>query len=548
MSATEVPPERNAHFAATIGIILKVMNMQPGNEETKSKRVTSRGWSLIHLAIMVLGGFLRARIYFSNQSLWLDEAALGLNILGRDFGQLLGPLDYNQVAPQGFLLLEKIMTLVLGSSELVLRAIPFLASLATLLAVYVLARDLMGSGSVALTLLLVSLNWPLIDYAAELKPYSLDAFIATLLVWMGFRIHQPDERREKKDFLKWSALGGVATWLSFPAIFVLTVVCVVILVRAYRDSPRARRQWIALLGFWVASAGASLTATRANFGNQNLQAYWAGAFMPFPPRDVQDLRWFVVNAQNLQHDVLGMGAISGALLLIVIGWRIVYRRFRYGVILLIAPIGFALVASSLHLYPFSGRLLIFLIPMLFLALSAGTSHIVRLGHGASAVMSVLVVMLLFYRPIDLLHQGMLPLRGREQIRPLLDLYQRHHQPGDQLYIYYSTYPAFEYYRRYRGYSIDDPEAVVTDINHRSDPRAYLSKIRSLFGQRRVWFLFSHVSRKGPVGNEMQYITDYLDCVGTIELRSSEQGAAIFLYNLEGAPEAAAGCDPLFGQP
>ena len=45
-----------------------------------------------------------------------DEAFIALNIRGRSFVELLAPLDLNQVAPLGFLLLEKLAVRLLGGS------------------------------------------------------------------------------------------------------------------------------------------------------------------------------------------------------------------------------------------------------------------------------------------------------------------------------------------------------------------------------------------------------------------------------------------------
>ena len=63
-------------------------------------------------------------MYLSNNSLWLDEAALARNVIDRAPLELLGPLDYAQVAPPGFLLTEKFVVLLLGHSEWALRLFP----------------------------------------------------------------------------------------------------------------------------------------------------------------------------------------------------------------------------------------------------------------------------------------------------------------------------------------------------------------------------------------------------------------------------------------
>jgi hypothetical protein len=82
------------------------------------------------LAVVLLAGAaLRLWQYAGNASLWLDELALARNIVDEHLGTLLaGRLDYNQVAPPGFLFCEKIAATLLGPSEAALRLFPLLCS------------------------------------------------------------------------------------------------------------------------------------------------------------------------------------------------------------------------------------------------------------------------------------------------------------------------------------------------------------------------------------------------------------------------------------
>ncbi|MDE5108199.1 MAG: hypothetical protein O4808_14405, partial [Trichodesmium sp. St17_bin3_1_1] len=57
--------------------------------------------------IIAFGVALRLIQYLSNRSLWADEAVLALNIVNRSYLELMQPLDYDQGAPIGFLIVEK---------------------------------------------------------------------------------------------------------------------------------------------------------------------------------------------------------------------------------------------------------------------------------------------------------------------------------------------------------------------------------------------------------------------------------------------------------
>jgi predicted membrane-bound mannosyltransferase len=82
---------------------------------------------LLVICLLFIGIILRIWQYAANRSLWLDEAALALNIVNRSFIGLLLPLDNNQQAPLGFLIIQKAFTIVLGNSEYSLRLFPLLA-------------------------------------------------------------------------------------------------------------------------------------------------------------------------------------------------------------------------------------------------------------------------------------------------------------------------------------------------------------------------------------------------------------------------------------
>src|SRR5262249_56663789 len=84
---------------------------------------------------------LRLGQYISNRSLWLDESVLALSIAGRSFRGLLEPLDYSQIAPIGFVMLEKLAVKLFGTNEYALRLVPITARIGSVLLVFRLAKQ-----------------------------------------------------------------------------------------------------------------------------------------------------------------------------------------------------------------------------------------------------------------------------------------------------------------------------------------------------------------------------------------------------------------------
>ena len=68
------------------------------------RTIRYRKWLLIFL---LLGILLRLLRWGLAMPVWGDEAAIGLNIIRRDYLDLLRPLDFSQVAPLLFLWIQR---------------------------------------------------------------------------------------------------------------------------------------------------------------------------------------------------------------------------------------------------------------------------------------------------------------------------------------------------------------------------------------------------------------------------------------------------------
>ena len=119
--------------------------------------LTYAGWALIALGVV-----LRVARYLADRALWLDEAALSLNIAGRSLVGLTHPLAYNQGAPLGFLTLEKGCVLLFGVNEYALRLVPLLAGIGSLVLFFAAARRCLRPEGALAALALFVINEPLI--------------------------------------------------------------------------------------------------------------------------------------------------------------------------------------------------------------------------------------------------------------------------------------------------------------------------------------------------------------------------------------------------
>lgn len=502
-----------------------------------------RGWLI---AFVMIGAALCLWQYLGNAALWLNEIPVARDILDRSFWRLLtSPLNNNEVAPKGFLLAEKAAVLAFGSSGYALRLFPLLSSLIALIVFWrVVARrlDRLG-GLVALALFATAI--PLVIFASQVKQYSSDVAVAMLLLWLALDLGDAEPSIWRG--LRVGIAGAVLAWFSQPSVLVVGGLSVCLMAfllsvpaeRHHRASPLA-----AALGLWIVSALASALVALASLTHATrdyMHRFWAAGF-PLRPL------WGVLTTLWPRHQIgwlLGAGATASLgcpvpalyLGLIVLGFWILWRRNRRLAALLLAPIGITLAAAFARQYPFSDRLILFLVPAFFAGIGVAVDHIHGwLGtwgvKGWSKPLALLVPVLITAVAVFPMAKTP-PVYRFEDIKPALAYLQQKRLPGDSVYVYYGAAPEVAYYAHEFGLGED---SRVMGGCHRGDTRRYFEELDAFRGSPRLWVLITHAR---PYG-EGDDILRYLDAIGcrqdhlVLESRPRNSVAApaeLFLYDL-----------------
>ena len=170
--------------------------------------------ALIPLLIAIAGAAIVLYQWIGARPLWLDEEMIALNFRDRSFAGLGGRLWLDQSAPLGWLALQRLVLLVLGPSEIALRAIPALFGVATVFAAFFVGRRWMTTTGCAIFVLLCSLGQWMSFHAVELKSYSADTFwglwLPALAVGSGDGFvdrRAPEKPRDMDDRPRRSATG-----------------------------------------------------------------------------------------------------------------------------------------------------------------------------------------------------------------------------------------------------------------------------------------------------------------------------------------------------
>jgi uncharacterized membrane protein len=482
--------------------------------------------------LLLIGAALRLVKFTANRSLWLDEVRLALNVLDRTPAGLMRPLDYGQVAPPGFLVLEWAITRLLGASEWAFRLVPLVAGIAAMWLVYVLARRISGPTGGLLALGLCAVADPLVNYASELKPYSSDVALAAGLILLALAVDDhPGDRRWLAGF---ALAGAVAVWISHPAVFVLAGAALVLGGRALaRSDGRGFLRLALACAVWGISFLGLLSLSRGALRDSALAGYWADAFMPFPPTSAADIDWYLRAFSGLFNDVVEIPLFTGVTLLFLLGAYAMFRGQTRELGILVAPILLALAASGLKLYPFAHRLLLFTAPALVVLISRGAAFVTDRAGARPGWLWACLAVLLLAQPAVIATSHAIDPREQEEMRPVVDYLAEHARESDVLYLYYNAQYGFDFYAR----ALRPAGRVVVGANHRDEPEAYLADLDSLGTPKRAWFVFSHSVPGKGVPDEEGYILGVLQCRGLQQDRIVEQGASAYLYDL--SPEARA---------
>lgn len=497
--------------------------------------ITNRGWKAFlswekaAAAFLILSGMiLRIRQYLTGRSLWVDEAMLALNIVERDFAGMFQPLDYDQGAPVGFLLVEKLFNVILGKHEFALRLFPLLVGLASLWLFYLLLKRITSGPGLLVPLALFALNPRLIYYSSEVKQYILDVALTILLLLVAAPVFQPSPR--KKDFAWLGLAGMVALWFSHPASFVLAGIgLALVIITLKRRDYSSLRPLLGMGVLWLLNLALLYVLILKDLSqNAYMREYWQGAFLPVPLWS--DPGWF---SRSLNENIgIQFGIPYGVFVvffLMLVGGVMLWFHQR-GVALAIASILlFTLIAAALQLYPVFERMILFLVPIgsLLLGKAVEALHQRLQRFPILGLLSVsFLAGYLLYGPLLTSVQNFVEPKYFEHIRPSMATLRDAWRDGDALYVSNGALPAFRFYASFYGL-----ETISYEYGKRDDyknTQAILNQLNSLKGQPRTWILLSHVYQKDSF-NEREYVLNYLDEVGEKKREFRVPGTSVFLY-------------------
>jgi len=414
-------------------------------------------------AVILIGSALRLIAYVAARSLWLDEAMLADNIVGRTFVALLGPLGENQSAPWFFLFGERVATLLAGPNELALRLLPLAAGIALPYVAWLAGRRIFDDTAGVVAAAIAALSPLLLYYSNEVKPYGIDGLVSLSLVLLTLRVLDDPSQSARWVALLLSGVGGL--WTAFPSTFVLASCwcALVASVDARRSRPARLMLPLCVVTWGAAFALPYVHVIRHATNDAFLTTFFADRFL-VPGQGALVSLWRLW--QDVAVDVfMGRDAVarfpSGAQLALSLTFfamcasgvrEVARRRGAAGVLLLAGPVAIGLLASTLRLYPLTIRLWTFSAPLWALLVAASVSRGARaVGErtgrvGATSVAAVTTACLLSLAAFDAALGVRNPYWRRAHTRPLIRaLEAQQRATGDAIYVTARAVPQWLFY-------------------------------------------------------------------------------------------------------
>ncbi len=336
------------------------------------------------LLVVAVGIGWRLLRFFLGMPIWGDEASVGLNLMDRGFGDLLKPLEYDQVAPAFFIAGEWGMQQMMGASEYSLRILPTVAGIAALVVFSFWARKVVPPLAALFATGIMAVAFYPVRHSVEVKPYAFDLLASCVLLWVATTWQQKPERT------RWLwALGLVmvlAIFSSYPAVFVAGAIVVVLIPTVVRG--KSGEMWAGygiMVGMLLAAVAVSylfLVVPQQRATATMMNSYWEKGFLPLS--FLAAVKWLMVeHVGNLMAYPVGgkNGASALTLVFFLAGaWTMYQSKQRRMLGLLMLPFLLTLIASAMRKYPYgdSARITQHLAPMICLLSGLGVAGIIEM--------------------------------------------------------------------------------------------------------------------------------------------------------------------------
>ena len=437
------------------------------------------------LFFVVLAFFLYSVLYLAARSFWLDEAMLALSIVessGSPFERL--PL-HNQSSPWGFVIFAKLFGYLFGIHDLSFRLPGILFYYVSIFVFIKYLYQRFGFANALVVGILVLSNPILLRYSTEFKHYIFEASLTFLLItfYSDFKI----EGKHAESLYMLSLFAAV--FIGISNIFIVGSIFFVEVIswRNYPVASSKKKRWIAahalfviLFVIWY------VVSIRLNLEN-NVLNYPHVYDVDFQPQKLLKLGYWFRLMKILRESTPPMHlAIPGLILAFAFLFQHKTRSHDRRGMLLLPLFAYLLIylLNIIGIYPIlKARHFLFFIPLIYLVIAYVINDLRQFPFKNLARSAFFAIMLL----PSLLKMAESHLKRTcffQEMKPVLKTIGQ----SDDLVVYFSAQPAYEWYRK--SLFPDLPDPVNPLVETKSGPKIPIEDIKTntkeLISKRGAW--------------------------------------------------------------
>jgi len=419
---------------------------------------------------LVVGVLLRLKNYLENRPLNGDECWAAMEVLNRSFGEILRN-DYifpiSSRPPMLSVLARKVTVLFLGNNEMTLRLVPFLFGIAGLCLFYFLAKKFLKNRSFVLAIWLFALSEPLVYYSAEAKRYAAAVFSAIFLWNLAFDFFKENIQARKIIIL--GLWGAVLLWLSYFSFFISCATLLAIGAKVFSERhQKGIFAWLSAISAVIISFSfLYLSVLKEAVHGEEMRNYFQHGFWHGHFDVLALLSWLIKVFVASLVDPGGLGWPGFMAVFLIFGlWSLGKENFWMTVVFGLSII-FPLVAATVGVYPFAGRVIVALTPAYYFFLVSGVDFLVYRFLRNNRWVLILLLFFVFYRPVSESFYYAFHSRVKTDVRQMLLFFNRNYQPGDFICVNEGARYPFFYYSTVLGYGKNLEKKVYFSPEHGS---------------------------------------------------------------------------------
>lgn len=310
---------------------------------------------IIFISIILLSALMAVYFYSFCRPFWLDECFLALNIVGKSNYFTL--LSYNQASPPIFMYLSKLMYYIPIKAEFSLRIIPLLSFLASLAVFFALINKVLENNiSKFAALSIFAFEYRVLYYAEEFKQYSTEMFIFLLIITSYFYIDIKNLKTKYK--VLYGLFLGFLLWCSNAAAVAIAAIGIVYLIKIIKKECSIKDYLIIFLPSLISIIGYYFVMYDT-IHHEGLHSFWQDAFI-----SSNYFNFLKLMNRNAKYFFSGNYVVSA--FIVMSGLLKCLFRNKFFVTI---PIAILVLLSILKIYPFTDRLILFIFPLIAIAIA-----------------------------------------------------------------------------------------------------------------------------------------------------------------------------------